>query len=359
MNSTVIHCGEGYIEPGSLKLAVEALGCGHIVLFPTETVYGLGVRYGDAEAASRLNCLKGREANQPLTFHLSPEASLEAYTQRLSPLAHRLMARFSPGPLTLILPACKTGQEIGIRVPDHPVFQALSRETGEAILATSANLTGEQPAMEVGAVPPTLRDAAAVILDGGRSRNALASTVVRPCEDRADIIREGAIPATLIGDESGPVTLIVCLGNTCRSPMAAVILSDILEQRLARSRQAQDLPIPAVYSAGTGAFDGAPASRYAVDVARERGLDLTPHVASSLQPHLVHGADFILTISTSSAQVIASAYPEVAARITVLNQQRGGIPDPFGGSLEVYRTCADVLHSSLSALVESTAERFS
>jgi tRNA threonylcarbamoyl adenosine modification protein (Sua5/YciO/YrdC/YwlC family) len=358
MSDKILRIDESDPRPDRLRSAVEALRRDEIIAFPTETVYGLGIRPGAESGAGRLNALKGRRPDHPVTLHLAASEPLDAHAGPVQPLARRLADRFLPGPLTLLLPARESRREVGIRVPNHAVCQALLEGIGGALLATSANLTGERPATRMDRIPVRLLDAVGLAIDSGPTRYATASSVARPVGDRVELIRAGAVPAALLQDECGPVTLIVCTGNTCRSPMAAALLRGLLHQRFKRAREARGMPLPAVHSAGIGALEGGPASGNAILAGREFGLDLRDHVSRRLAPEQIHASDFILAMSAGSGELLREMAPGAIGRIEVLNRDGGGIPDPFGGVLEEYRAVAEILQGALEGFLDRYAERF-
>jgi len=358
MSDKIQRIDESDLHRDRLRPAVDALRRGQIVAFPTETVYGLGVLAQTESGAGRLNRLKGRSPDHPLTHHLAAPDHLATHVATLSPLAQRLVDRFLPGPLTLLLPAPEGGREVGIRIPSHPVCQALLEGVGGALLATSANRTGEPPATSVDRIPRPLLDGVGVAIDSGPTRYGAASTVIRPTGDRVEVVRDGAVPTALLADECGPVTLIVCPGNPCRSPLAAALLRKLLRKRFRRDREARGLPLPAVHSAGIGAYNGGPASGNAILIGRDFGLDLRDHRSRRLTPELIRGSDFILGMSPGFADLIGELAPEATGRVEVLNPSGGGVPDPFGGVLEVYRAVAETLQRALGEFLDRHAERF-
>lgn len=148
--------------------------------------------------------------------------------------------------------------------------------------------------------------------------------------------------------------LLVCTGNICRSPLAAALLERSLAQRA--------IVGVAVSSAGTGAWDGAPASEGAYLVGLERGLDLSGHRARLLTRELVEGADLVLTMARHHRARVDELGG--AGHVFVLGEYAGRegddaeVSDPFGGDLEVYReTCAE-LEALLQAAVERIAKEF-
>lgn len=188
----------------ALAEAVARLCRGELVALPTETVYGLGADAANPEAVTRIFALKGRPADHPLIVHLAPEAPLEAWAREVPGAARRLAAAFWPGPLTMILPktarvpaAVTGGQDtVGIRVPSHPVAQALLRAFAKAgsgaIAAPSANRFGH--------VSPTtaqhVRDEFGpdlLVVEGGACEEGLESTIVDLSRGRPVLLRPGTI----------------------------------------------------------------------------------------------------------------------------------------------------------------------
>ncbi len=337
----------------ALEPALAALARGEMVGFPTETVLGIGVRADDDDAARRLNGAKGRAADQPLTQHFGSVAAAEARSGPWAPIVHRAAQRFWPGPLTLLLPDPRAdGATIGVRVPDHPVFSALARAAGDAVAGTSANRSDAPPARSWSDLPPEVADAVSVLVTGDPPPAGTASTIARPDGDRIDVVREGAIGHAELAEIVGPAMLFVCTGNTCRSPMAKVLF------RAAVARAFGDAAPSTVDSAGTAAMSGYPASENAVAAMTARGLSLADHRSAPLTPSALLAADFIACMSPSAAHMIVEHVPEVASRVEVVNDDAGGVPDPFGGSLDRYRACADVLADWIDRFLARHRDRF-
>lgn len=142
-----------------------------------------------------------------------------------------------------------------------------------------------------------------------------------------------------------PRILFVCTGNICRSPMAEVLLRHRLEQEGLTDWQ--------VGSAGTWAVDGRVASRYAVQVMDEQGLDLAPHRSRVVSRRIIEEADVVLAMTHDHAEALRLEFPDQAAKICLLSEMKGGhrydIGDPYGGPLTEYQTCADELADLINA----------
>ncbi|MBR2978841.1 MAG: threonylcarbamoyl-AMP synthase [Myxococcaceae bacterium] len=198
-----------------IELAARALLTGGVVVYPTETFYGLGASLGVAAGVERLVAIKGREAMKPLPVIAADEASARALWREFPLLAGRLAARFWPGPLTIVLPAregvprCVAPLgEVGVRVSPHPVALSLTRLVGP-LVATSANLAGGGEKTCVAAIDPAVVARVDAVIDAGSTPGGLPSTVLRVRGDRVQILREGAISpeaiAAVVGEWGGAI----------------------------------------------------------------------------------------------------------------------------------------------------------
>ncbi len=183
--------------------AAETILSGGLVVFPTETVYGLGADALDASAVRGIFTAKGRPSDNPLIVHIADLEDLERVTRHASSIARDLFARFAPGPLTLVMPAhpdlapaVSAGlSTVAVRFPSHPVAIDLLRACGRPLAAPSANRSGEPSPTTVAMARASLGDAAGVYLDGGPCRVGLESTVASIIDDVVTILRPGAVTA--------------------------------------------------------------------------------------------------------------------------------------------------------------------
>jgi len=184
-----------------IAAAVAALRAGGLVAMPTETVYGLGADARNPAALRKVYALKGRPADHPLILHLADAAALPQWVADLPPAAQALAARFWPGPLTLVLrrapgvPDELTGGQdsVAVRVPSHPVAQALLRAFGGGIAAPSANRYGRVSPTRAAHVREEFPDGIAVILEGGDCEVGLESTIVSLLGPVPQLLRPGVI----------------------------------------------------------------------------------------------------------------------------------------------------------------------
>ncbi len=193
----ILSVAGGAPDPDLLNEAASILRRGGLVAFPTETVYGLGVDATNPQAIERLNAVKGRPPDKPYSLHLSTQDQVRRLVKSIPPLAERLMERFWPGPLTIVMPS-NEGTTIGFRLPDHPVAQAFLTACGVPVAAPSANRSGSPPPTDAKEVLAALDGDVDCLLDGGPTRLGRESTVVEIVKGKLIVHREGAIPKEAI-----------------------------------------------------------------------------------------------------------------------------------------------------------------
>ena len=187
-------------ETEKIKKAADVLSHGGLVALPTETVYGLGADATDAEGAKKIYAAKGRPSDNPLIIHIADPADAEKYAVT-NECYYRLAKAFMPGPLTVILPKKDTiplsvtgGLDtVAVRCPSHPIANAIIRECGVAVAAPSANLSGSPSPTSAEHVINDMRGRVDMIVDGGECEIGLESTIIKLDENRATLLRPGAI----------------------------------------------------------------------------------------------------------------------------------------------------------------------
>jgi L-threonylcarbamoyladenylate synthase len=202
-------------DAASIALAATVLRAGGLVAFPTETVYGLGANALDAAAVERIYAAKGRPQYNPLIVHVADAGHVLAVAREFDEPARDLAARFWPGPLTIVLPKRDAVPEsvtaglpsVGVRVPSHPIAQALLRAARLPVAAPSANRSMQLSPTTAAHVAKSLGDAVDIILDGGATTVGIESTVVDLTTDRATLLRPGVISVPEIEAVIGPLAL--------------------------------------------------------------------------------------------------------------------------------------------------------
>jgi L-threonylcarbamoyladenylate synthase len=200
----------------AIARAAALLRAGRLVAFPTETVYGLGGDATNDHAVAAIFAAKARPRFNPLIVHVRDLAGAERLAVFNSP-ARRAAARFWPGPLTLVLPRQADGglsllasaglDTVAIRVPDHPVAQALLREADRPIAAPSANRSGRVSPTQGAHVAEDLGDDVELILDDGPTPVGLESTVLDVSGEFPALLRPGPVTFEALTDLLGPIAL--------------------------------------------------------------------------------------------------------------------------------------------------------
>jgi len=198
--------------------AAQALKDGHLVAFPTETVYGLGADSQSADAVAKIYRAKGRPADHPLIVHVSSMDALGDWASDVPEYAIELARKFWPGPMTLVVKRSELAKDfvtggqdtVGIRVPEHVVALALLQEFerigGRGVAAPSANRFGAVSPTTASAVEDELVDylsADDFVLDGGASHVGVESTIIDCTGDTPRVLRLGAVTVEMIEEASG------------------------------------------------------------------------------------------------------------------------------------------------------------
>jgi protein-tyrosine phosphatase len=343
----------------AIHRAVATLASGGIVAIPTETVYGLAVSALCPEAVERLRNVKNRD-NRPLTLAIKSADDALDYVPSMSPLALRLARRCWPGPLTMVLSDSHPDSvlsrlpekvqdmvlpngKIGLRVPDHASALQILRLSAGPLVLTSANLSGEAPAVTADQVVGQLGSSIDLVLDDGPSRYGCSSTVIEVAGNAFSVLREGAVATDKLKQLTYFLALIVCTGNTCRSPMAEAFL---------RKHAATLLKCPVdelaargilVRSAGIAAAPGGMPAAPSVEVMKARSIDISNHVSQPLTDQLARHADLLLVMTSGHRKAIVSQWPELDSRTYLFSPEGRDIGDPVGQSNEVYARCAEEL----------------
>lgn len=235
--------------------AARRLRSGQVVAFPTETVYGLGARTFDPAALEAVYRLKGRPPENPLIAHVESAAQAQQVVGRWDDRCERLVARFWPGPLTLVLPKtdrvpaqATAGREtIGVRAPAHPVAMALLARLGDPISAPSANRSGHLSPTTAAHVAEAFADEPdLIVLDGGRCELGLESTVldVTTPSGPARLLRPGSVSVEDLRVVLGEIDCSVLDSAQAPRPAgyapstpAELVGADDLDERLRRGTE--------------------------------------------------------------------------------------------------------------------------
>ncbi len=187
-------------EPGCIDEAVRLLAEGQLVCIPTDTVYGIAAVAVNEAAMRTLYAVKGRSRDKPVPL-LIADAAAASWIADVTPVAHTLMARFWPGPLTIVMRkaagfrslALAGRDSVALRVPDHELVRHIIRSLDEQITGTSANRAGARAPVSAAEVAFQLGDMVALVIDGGTSRRGQESTVIDITTGPPRVVRDGAV----------------------------------------------------------------------------------------------------------------------------------------------------------------------
>ena len=190
----------------SLVLAAEVIQAGGVIVYPTETLYGIGANALNPAAVAKVRQAKGTESGKPMLLLVPESASVRLLVTEISPIAAALMEAFWPGPLTIVFPASSAvpgevlggGTSVGIRVPSSALCIRLLRLAGSPLVSTSANEPGGPPLRSVDAIQKALARGVDLFLDAGELPESKPSTVVDVTQDPPRLLRAGQIKTDAI-----------------------------------------------------------------------------------------------------------------------------------------------------------------
>lgn len=333
-----------------VRTTVARLRHGELCLLPTETVYGLALLPGKPDREARARALLARPEPAPFTWHLADAGQAGDLGASIPAGLQALLARFWPGPLTVVLPTANAGS-IGLRVPANEFTQAVLRELGQPLWLASCRhtSTGELPPGDPAALLAALGAAIDFAVDAGPAPLGTESTVLAVVGNRLEIRREGILTAAEVLQAAACKILFVCTGNTCRSPLATAQAIAAAAQNLGCKPDELLQHRLHFASAGTATMAGLPASEGSLLAGRELGLDLSAHQSQALDRDLLAHADRIYCLARSHRRAVLALAPEATSKVELLRPDGRDIADPYGGDLKDYRLAAREIRAAVQA----------
>ena len=226
MKTKILEINPKRIDLAKIKIAAEEIKKGDLVAFPTETVYGLGADALNEKAVAKIFQAKGRPFNDPLIAHIADIKELYRLSKQVPPVALKLAKAFWPGPLTLVLKKSELVSGIvtagldtvAIRMPEDNIALSLIREAKTPIAAPSANLFGKTSPTTAQHVVDDLSGKIEMIIDGGKTKVGVESTVLDITVEPIRILRAGGISLEKLKEVIGQVKMSKELEGGFRSP---------------------------------------------------------------------------------------------------------------------------------------------
>lgn len=345
---------------------VQALVEGKVVALPTETVY-IAAASGLADrAVQRLLALRDGKLDGPATLAVRSVDEVLDYIPRLPRVGQRLARRCWPGPVTLQLAdahpesavhrlpprvkeALLSNGEMRVRVPAHDTVLGVLRLMAGPVVMIGAHRSVDEAAVTAQEVIGRLDNDIDLVLDDGRCKFAQRSSIVRVDDKGFRVLRQGVLSEANVKRLASFMIVLVCTGNTCRSPMAEALLKKRIADRVGCKIDELDDRGIVVMSAGLSAPPGGRAAAEAVQTMQERKLDLTQHESQPLSERIVKFADCIITMTGGHRDAILHTWPDAEPRVHLISRGTGDVADPIGGPLDLYRRCAEQLDDYLEA----------
>ncbi len=354
-------------DESSIKKAIRVLRKGGIIIFPTDTVYGIGCDINNSAAIKEIYRIKQRKRDKPLVMFLSEKSEIKNYVKELTKSSKTIIEHLIPGPLTLIFKA-KTGtfpeftgrkNTISVRVPDYPLLKKLIKKCSVPLATTSVNVSGGIPAETHKKIGLDVD----LILTDDNIPEGTPSTVLDISRYPPILRRKGALSIQTIEKYIVPKVrfhssivyniVFVCTANSCRSPMAEGILKSLIKQK--------GLKNVSVSSCGTIQNSGFPATPNAILAISELGYSIRNHRSKSITKKILKDADLFLCMENLHKRHILKLEPNLQDRTFLLTEfagKHGEILDPIGQNIDTYRKVAGDIQRYVKRIVKDIALRF-
>jgi tRNA threonylcarbamoyl adenosine modification protein (Sua5/YciO/YrdC/YwlC family) len=342
-------------DPKIIKKAAECLERGGLIVYPTDTLYGLGVDAYNREAVNKLYMVKQRDMRRPVSILLNSIQQIKEIFGFSPQTIKEDLEKILPGRITCIINNSlqkkvpifenvkKPGtylEKVGIRIPSDKVSRALVYLFDSPISATSANISGMENVFSIENVIAHFGADLDLILDGGPIPKSKGSTIIDMTKVPYIISRQGDVSETELFDLLGSEKIVskkekfiitfVCSGNICRSPIGEAILKKMISKTKYRHQIK-------VQSAGTFNLPKSQAHDFAIDVSRKNEIDLTKHFSQPITDKIVNESELVFCLAQNHYKFLVKNYPQHKNKFILLKQWKRekslfipSIADPIG-----------------------------
>jgi len=337
-------------QPEYLSEAADVLMTGGLVIIPTETVYGIAANMANKKALARLSEIKKRPKDNPFSLHIDNKETVEKFARDIPVVAYKLMDKFWPGPLTLVLKS-KDNSTVGLRLPDNVIAQRVIAASGVTVVCPSANISGRPAPVNFEEAIKDLDGLVDFAIDAGPTVLKKESSVVDATASPIRILREGALKKEDIEAIAKTKTvLFVCTGNSCRSVMA----KGLLEKRL-REKKRSGVEVLAAGVMMGGGFGATDETR---ELLKAEGIDVSQHRSQGINKDIIRKSDIILVMERFHEERVLQMVPEAKNRVFLLKEfakikdNNLDIEDPIGKDEVFYRQTFAVIKEAIERVSE-------